>query len=50
VVTLAVRVPRTLRRRVVIQCTEDDRTVQEFVEEAVRESLARAAKRRDRAS
>jgi len=39
--TLAVRVPRRLRRQIVIRCTENNRTVQSFIEDAVRERLAR---------
>ncbi len=40
-VQLATRVPRSLRQRVRLVCVEQDRSVQEFVAEAIREYLRR---------
>ncbi len=46
-ISLNVRVPRELHRRVRLVCVEQDREMQEFVAEAIREDLAaRAARRR----
>ncbi len=44
-VQLATRVPRSLRRRLRLVCVEQDRQVQEFVAEALREYLRRRDKR-----
>jgi len=38
-VTLGIRIPRTLRRRIRLHCAIVERTVESFVVEALRESL-----------
>ncbi len=42
---LATRVPRSLRQRVRLICVEQDRSMQDFIAEAVREYLRRRDKR-----
>ncbi len=40
-VQLSTRVPRELRQRVRLACVEQDRDVQDFIAEAIRECLRR---------
>ena len=44
-VTLAVRISRTLHRQLKVHCVAHERQIQDFVTEAVAEKLAREVKR-----
>ena len=49
-ISLATRVPASLKRRLRIYCAENDLDVQAFVVDAVRERLAATKRRRDASS